>query len=458
MPVSLTSCGTVTVTEQRYWFRNRLTTNEITMHNTPLILNNRFISFLILALFFTLPFERIPTFEFAGFTVKLSYIIATVLLFVFIFSHPLELFKKFQLSLSDKLLGAFWFFSLVSSLIVSPNIKRSLVILALWVFVFLAYIILSRLLAKSVTREKIFNIILTSSVLVCLFGIFQFIGDSFGLCTSVTGLRFEYTKVILGFPRIQSVALEPLYFANFLLVPFFISIVKYVQNKEILKGYFWISILILVNIILTISRGAFIALGASLFVFMIYLLINRYKDNYMNKFIGLIIIIFISATFSFGLINKLNGKQATSNFAEHSVVENVQEDGSALDRVGTYKLALSYFKSDPVLGIGTGGFGVLTKNPNGKNGYGTVNNEYIEILSENGLVGLLLFLALLIVLAIECKNQYKNINPVDKLMFLGLFLGVLAILIQYNFFSTLYIIYIWAFMALLKSYTLQKPE
>ena len=419
---------------------------------------NGIISFLTLALFFVLPFERIPTFEFVGFTIKISYIVGCILLVVFIFSKPLKLFKRFGLSLSDKFLLAFWLFSLLGSLITSPDIKRSLIILALWAFVFLLYLILSRILANAALREKMYKIILFSSALVCLFGLFQFIGDSFGLSTSVTGLRYEYTKVILGFPRIQSVALEPLYFANFLLVPFFISIVKYVQNKEIFRLYFWISILILTNIILTISRGAFIALGVSFFIFMIYLLINRYKENYMNKFIGLIIIFLIAIIISFGLITKLNGKQAISNFADHSVVENVQSDGSALDRIGTYKLALKYFAENPVLGIGPGGFGVLTHGSGSETGYGIVNNEYIEILSENGLIGFLLFFAFLISYVIEYKNKFQKIGSKNKLIFLGLGLGILAILIQYNFFSTLYIIYIWAFMALLKSYTLQKPE
>lgn len=414
--------------------------------------SNKFISFLILAFFFTLPFERIPTFEFAGFTIKISYVVALILLIVFIFNNPLLLFKKFHLSVSDKILLIFWLFSFLSSLAVSPDIKRSMIILCLWAFVFLLYIFLSRVLSNKEIREKVYKITLFSSVVVCLFGLFQFIGDSFGFGADITGLRFQYTKAILGFPRIQSVALEPLYFANFLLVPFFISIVGYVQNKELFKGYFLTSILILTNIILSISRGAYIALGVSLFFFMIYLFLNRYKDNYMNKLAGLVVIIVFSVIISFGLIYKLNGKQASSNFTDHSVVENVQSDGSASDRIKTYKIALDNFKDEPVLGTGAGSFGVLTRKSEDGTGYGIVNNEYIEILSENGLVGFLLFFAFLIALILEYKTWLTKLGSNKKLMFIGLCFGFLAIFIQYNFFSTLYIIYIWAFLALLKSY------
>lgn len=413
----------------------------------------KIINGLALLVFFTLPFERIPTVEFSGFTIKISYVFALILCLVFVANKPLSFFAKNKFYTSDYFLVLFFISSLIS-LTFSPDLQRSLVIILLWLFVFLLYLVFSRCLLDSKLREKLFSAILFSSCLVCIFGLFQFVGDSLNLPVSVTGLRLQYTKIVLGFPRIQSVALEPLYFANFLLVPFFISLVRYVRNRELFKGYFLLSILILVSIILTISRGAYIALIVSLILFFLYLILNRKKENYQNKLFGIVIILTVSIVLSLGMIYRLNGKSSGENFLEHSIVENAQEDGSANDRLTTYKIAYDLFKSQPVFGNAPGGFGVLTKKSDEsvkEKGYGTVNNEYLEILAENGLIGLILFLLFLGFYFVEIWPNFKSRNESNKLMIVGLFSGIVGIFIQYNFFSTLYIIYIWAFLALLKS-------
>lgn len=406
--------------------------------------NNKFVSFLILAFFFILPFERIPTFELAGFTVKISYILGLLIVGSIIFSQPWQIFKKHPLLASDYLLISFWVVSFISSFFTSPDLSRSLVISGLWLFVILLYLFLSRLTLS----KKIFDIILISSVAVSIFGLFQFIGDTFGLSVNLTGLREAYTKTILGFPRIQSVALEPLYFANFLLVPFFVSTGRYIEHKSFFNKYFWITVLILINIVLTVSRGAYIALAFSFVLFLIYLLVNKPK-NIGRKLLGLVLVVFMSVTASYGLIS-INGKTAGQNFSDHSLVEDVSEDGSAMDRLNTYETAYRQFLDKPIFGNGVASFGVLTKDSEGSfenEGYGTVNNEYLEILSETGAVGFGLFVLFLIFFVKELVVKYSG-EKSKYFMNIAVLFGIIAILIQYNFFSTLYIIYIWAFLAI----------
>ena len=409
------------------------------------------LNFLVLSLFFFLPFERIPTFELAGFTVKISYLFGLLVL-VLLFTRN-SLLQTINESWSSRFLTFFWSLSFVSSLFFSPNLKRSLIFLGLWLFVFLLYLLLPKYLTKPGARDQIYSIIILSSCLVCLFGLYQFIGDSLGLSQSLTGLRIQYTKIVMGFPRIQSVALEPLYFANFLIVPFFLSLWRYIKSKSFFGLYFWTSFLILTNVILTISRGAFIAVSLSLILLLFYLFLNRVQGQYLKKVFAILTVLLLSLAISFLLITKLNGRQAASNFADHSVVENVQADGSAYDRIGTYKIALNQFREKPFLGNGVGSFGVLSRDttPAGNPGLGVVNNEYLEILSETGIIGLGLFLLFLIYFLKEGWRGYREANPAKKLIITILFLSLFAIFIQYNFFSTLYIIYIWAFLALFKS-------
>ena len=152
-------------------------------------------TFLLSIFYFLLPFERIPTFEVAGFTIKFSYIVGVILIAYFLAKKPLKIFKDKPLLLSDKFLILFW---AVGSLTIirAENFKRSAILALLWTFVIIIYLILTRIIENQKTREKIENIIIWSAIITSLFGLYQFIGDSFDLPTKFTGLRYWYTKEI----------------------------------------------------------------------------------------------------------------------------------------------------------------------------------------------------------------------------------------------------------------------
>ncbi|MCL5410379.1 MAG: O-antigen ligase family protein [Patescibacteria group bacterium] len=416
-------------------------------------LSNKLVYGLILAIFFVLPFERIPTIELGGFTLKASFVLSFILLLLLFSLKGWRLFFQDKLTLSDKVLTLFWSLAMITS-IWSPDWKRSITLTLVWGFIFVLYLIFSRFLHDLKMREKIESIVLVATTLVCLFGLYQFLGDSFGLPLAWTGLRVMYSKSILGFPRIQSVALEPLYFANFLMVPFFLALKKYFLAEKGRLFQTVLPVLILVNLILTVSRGAYIALGISFFFLCLAFLFYRGKILRIKRIIGFFGIVFISLAISFALIYFTNGRQANQNFVNHgAAVGDVQSDGSANDRLTSYRIALNLFKQKPILGNGPGSFGVLTEKTNKsseKITYGIVNNEYLEILAENGLVGLSCFLLFILLLFKEMVSSVMSKSQEDRIAFFLLFLGLLAIFIQYNFFSTLYIIYIWLFLALLR--------
>lgn len=152
------------------------------------------------------------------------------------------------------------------------------------------------------------------------------------------------------------------------------------------------------------------------------------------------------------MISLVNGQSAQENFVDHAFVENVESDGSAYDRIGTYKQAIDLFKKNFILGNGVGSFGIIATPEEKKiqGIYQTVNNEYLEILTETGVIGLFLFLAFLVLYLFEIFKGFRKREFVSQLSIITLFFGLLTIFIQYNFFSTLYIIYIWVFLALLK--------
>jgi putative inorganic carbon (HCO3(-)) transporter len=410
---------------------------------------------LLLLLFFLLPFERIPSFVVAGFTVKLSYVVGVILLLVLVGEWLLKPSREaIRLPQADLILGGLWIAALLSTLLGGNISRRSLVIVLVWGFVFGMHVVATRIIKRANLQQQVERVILAVTAAVCLFGIYQFLADSWGAPLVASGLRVQYSKAVFGFPRIQSVALEPLYFSNFLLVPFFLSLARMIQGKVWNNRYFWLCLLILVNIILGISRGAYVALVVGLIVFGGYILFSKINNKW-KIFASLILLFALGGVISLGAIRSVDGKKATTTFVGHASVDDKKTGSSLPGRFETYRLAYTFFKERPILGNGVASFGLKTvRTPEElkQYGYGIVNNEYLELLCENGLVGLLLFLAFLLYVLKDVLGTLSQRGP-DSLRLVALLSGLIAIFVQYNFFSTLYILYIWMFLALLRACT-----
>lgn len=90
-----------------------------------------------------------------------------------------------------------------------------------------------------------------------------------------------------------------------------------------------------------------------------------------------------------------------------------------------------------------------------------VNNLYLDILSEMGLLGLGAFALLMGSLAPQAWRAARRAGPVGRTMILGLLGGFLMLLIAYVFFSAFMFAYIWATIGLLfvsTRFLLTQPE
>ena len=102
----------------------------------------------------------------------------------------------------------------------------------------------------------------------------------------------------------------------------------------------------------------------------------------------------------------------------------------------------------PWLGFGPGNFGAHMTNtyvgaPH--DGWGIVNNEYLEILVEVGLLGFTAFLVAIIIWL--CRMQKAMIQAANQPLLHNLLIGssgmLFGLALQYMTFSTLYIMHIW---------------
>ncbi len=400
-------------------------------------------------LIISLPFERLPSTELGGITFRVSMILflgAAIILGV-------DLIKKRRwpdMQTSDLLLVIFIIIGIFSAgggqmlAFVGPhNVARSYQVLGFTIYAFLAFMI-TRSWVKQQGGERLIKPLLMTSGLVALFGLYQFLGDSLGLATHWTGLRAEvgnnYTKAILGYPRIQAASLEPLYLANFLLIPLGILVAAIISGWKGIKKYWQHILFVILGVVfvLTDSRSAYLGLLVS--VILIICLFWR-QINWSK--LGLLVIDGALIVFlSFGMLLIPNGTTSLKQFIKHSTTGS---DFSGVDRANTRAIAIEAWKTSPLIGIGLGDFGTYMMKNQGGDERQIVNNETFELMAETGLLGLLVILGFL---GIQIWQAVKGwVMDRQKLWWLGAQIGIfLGILVHWQFFSTLYTIPIWVLL------------
>ncbi|MEI7792447.1 MAG: O-antigen ligase family protein [Candidatus Berkelbacteria bacterium] len=400
-------------------------------------------------LFISLPFERLLTWDVAGFTVKLPYIMGGILLV----AAALKLCQnreKIIFSLPDYFLFSFVAWSYLTA-IWSIDQTKTLIVSSMFLFMALIYLAIKNF-ADSGQIKNYIKIFIYLGVATAVFSYWQFFADGFGLASRFTGVGPAYTHALFGFPRVQSTFFEPGFFANFLLIPLFLSIYLYIEEK---KSYSLRSLLIIgLAFFLTLSRGAFVAfvLSAIILLALIIWSKNFEKIKNLSKPVLTIISSFVLAILCVFIVAGNSGVKNYFSQIKNSgdVVQYDEKWGEELMVRGyTINVAMTHWREHRLLGIGTGAFGALpefTEVTAKGNARQTVNSLYPEIMVEEGLVGLFLFLAFLL-------TALGKLLMVKKENYLNFFFATitLAIFIQYASFSTLYLVYIWVFLGIVQS-------
>jgi O-antigen ligase len=414
--------------------------------------------FLLIA---TLPFERIPSFDvnFAGHavTLKLSYLIAVGAIGLFGWDY----LKRFRWDFKrpETWMAVYLFVIILSSFGAVSRTRSLVVILATALVMATAMLVADRL--KASDTRIVYVVLAGVTAAVCVFGLYQFIGDSLGLGTAWTGLRSNYTRDVFGFPRIQSTALEPLFLGSFLLIPLILTLGAGVTGR--LKKPWLLPLLGVITCILTLtlSRGAFA--GAIVATLAIGILLARHmRLRFTLLSVG---VAALGIGIAFGLIaltTSLNkkavqhGSAAVTRFARQSTTVSSGPSAADADRGVNRQLALDAFGSRPILGYGIGNFGTYAESAfpamyRGSGGHITVNNEYLEVLAETGIAGALALAGIVISLAIMVLHALRNTGTDPKLRFWITCLSAICVgfAVQYYAFSTLYVMHIWVVVGLL---------
>ena len=301
--------------------------------------------------------------------------------------------------------------------------------------------------------QQLIRYVLIGAGIALVYGAYQYLGDFVGLPTTITGITTTYTKAVLGFPRLQSFMTEPLFFASYLFLP--LGIVSALWINQIgnwHRGRILLFILIMVGaILLTVSRGALIAAGP----FALTLALLHYRQALTARVIGISLALFVlvgGAGLGYLVATK---NPAVEAFVAHAGLAELRtgEGESLFGRLEAFNRAIDAWQTSPVIGIGPGNFGLYVKgypDPATLPSFDVVNNQYLEVLAETGIVGLIIYLLLLGTLAVRQLAALRTTqDPWLIAVLTGTLAAFVALLVQENFFSTLYIVYVWVLFGIM---------
>lgn len=199
----------------------------------------------------------------------------------------------------------------------------------------------------------------------------------------------------------------------------------------------WIALMIfLTALILSYTRAAWVSLIGAFGVFVIL----RFKiKTWMVLSFSFLVGIFLFSTMDSILMNLESNKQdSSSNLTEHvESISNVSSDASNLERINRWKSAWEMFQEKPVFGFGPGTYAfeyapyqqskdktiISTNSGDG----GNAHSEYLGPLSEQGILGSLLMISIVISVIVTGVRVYKSaLSKESRMIGLSVFLGLIT--------------------------------
>lgn len=220
------------------------------------------------------------------------------------------------------------------------------------------------------------------------------------------------------------------------IIPFFILQIFNSTQKRFRILSILLSALFLTAFILSYSRAAWISIAIA-FVFYIATL-------FKVRFWQLILLVAIIAGYLIVNFNPIydqlrqNEVKYDDNVSTHiTSVTNLQNDASNLERINRWVCAYRMFLDRPIMGHGSGTYQFvydqyqtpefMTRISSHQGNKGNAHSEYLTYLSENGIIGFILFTALVLYsVYLGIQLLYKIKEPEHKMLVYSILLGLIT--------------------------------
>jgi len=324
------------------------------------------------------------------------------------------------------------------SLIWSVNIYNSILALPIFLAGPVLYFIVSNSMREQNKIEKLLLVIIIMGTVMGAYGILQYLGIDFGFWGGNVGRG----QVFGLFGNVN-------YFAEYLILPLALVIGFIFSKTQIFHRIFLLVAFIIMSaaIFLTFTRGSYLAIAISIpVIFFLYYRSSSNDTNkkYYKKIILLFLLLTIIALVMIYIPNPLNQEnKPLGRLRSRVTIESLTSGHNVVRRIATWKFTWMMIEDYPLLGSGVGTYGYQSLKyqadffAQGQNrdiyphGFAVqAHNEYLQIWSELGIIGLLLFLWIIF-------NYYRNIlihfrmmGEKEKAITIGLAGGLTAVLID----------------------------
>jgi O-antigen ligase len=220
-----------------------------------------------------------------------------------------------------------------------------------------------------------------------------------------------------------SYLVHPTYLSMYIVISILISLeTLFDSSVKFFRKVFWMSgIIVFLTVLYLLSSRAGIL--AAIIVIPLYFIFKYYKKS--SKWIILVFLLIITVVFV--KIAKTNSKVQSS--IEGITNENFNETLKNDERLLIWKSAVGVIKQNMFLGVGTGDASVELKREFLKRGYVkgfyenlNAHNQFLEILLENGLIGLILFLSILGYMAYIAISRQNILSGLFLIMMIIFFM------------------------------------
>jgi putative inorganic carbon (hco3(-)) transporter len=229
-----------------------------------------------------------------------------------------------------------------------------------------------------------------------------------------------------------------------LFIPIFVGFSFSRTQSKLVRFFSFVTLVILlVALVLSFSRAAWVSLAAALMIYIVILL--RIKMKWILLTLAFLAGVFF--LFQNEIWDKLekNKQGSSANFVEHmQSISNVTTDDSNLERINRWESAFRMFSERPVFGFGPGTYqfeyapyqrsSEKTRISTNAGDKGNAHSEYIGPLAESGVLGMLCVVALMIFTIYTGLRVYRKTDSKEiKMLSLAITLG----LITYFFHGTM---------------------
>ncbi len=292
--------------------------------------------------------------------------------------------------------------------------------------------------------KEIANVLLAVCFCACLYGIMQTLGIELFWVLDIS--KDFGTRPVSTFGN-------PNFLASFVLLflPYSLFLFLQAKNKKENIAHGFITLVLILFLIISGTRSAWLGLLSCAFIFLV--LSRELRKILLSKFRKIFILFLIFCACAFGLIHGLKNKGVSAPGARVEEVKQVLNlkifslQSKYLiqplhQRLMMWHCALNNFKNSPIFGRGVNSFQLnfpycqgklIAQNPaldKMKMQANNTHNEYLEILSDGGLISFSVYVFLWFSFFIAFNKKVKNLTDKERYFYLALIFGLTGVLID----------------------------